>query len=303
MKKIITTIVLVVSIHAISYAQHVLRLYEGKAPGSENWKQIETEFTHPMLTGKLVRNVTDPTLTVFKPAKPNGTAVIVCPGGGFQWLSWQSEGTEVAKWLTAKGVTVFVLKYRVMNTGETIKEFDKSFLQTMQMEGGSKKSQPDSSQSPDPQLMKEFINIIGFAIADGIEAMKYLRQHATEYLIDTNKIGIIGFSAGSTIAQGVSMTGDPSIEPSFAGIIYGGQPMQQKIPGNAPPLFILSAADDMISASNPDLYKQWLSAGKHAELHIYSKGGHGFGMKKQGLPIDNWIERFGDWLRLQALIK
>ena len=126
MEKIITTIVLVLSIHTISYAQQVLRLYEGKAPGSENWKQKETEFTHPMLTGKLVRNVTDPTLTVFKPAKPNGTAVIVCPGGGFQWLSWQSEGTEVAEWLRAKGITVFVLKYRLINTGSTSADFEKA---------------------------------------------------------------------------------------------------------------------------------------------------------------------------------
>ncbi len=302
MKNSIITISLILAF-TISNAQDVVRLYKTKAPGSENWTQKESEFTYPMLNGLLVRNVTDPSLTIFKPAKPNGTAIVVCPGGGFQWLSWQSEGTDVAKWLIAKGVTVFVLKYRIMNTGETIANFEKSYTMITNMMGASPKKSPDSSQSPDPKLMNEFMNITALAIADGIQAMKYIKQHAAEYSINTNKIGVIGFSAGTAIAQGVSMNSDKTVVPNFAGIIYGGQPMQQKIPDNSPSLFILSAADDMISASNTDLYKQWITAGKQAELHIYSKGGHGFGMKKQGLPVDGWIERFGDWLKVQGFLK
>ncbi len=300
MKKIITTLVLIVSMNVISYPQQVIRLYEGKAPGSENRTQKESEFTHPMLTGLLVRNVTDPTLTIFIPAKPNGTAIIVCPGGGFQWLSWQTEGTEVAKWLRAKGITVFVLKYRLINTGATSADFEKSFQALIKMMSLPQKMTADSSKVTIPE---EMMKIIGLAISDGIQAIKYVRQHAAEYSLDTNKVGMIGFSAGTAIAQGVAMTGDPLSTPNFAGIIYGGQPAVQKIPDNAPSLFLLSAADDMISSSNNDLFREWLAAGKSAELHVYSKGGHGFGMKKQGLPVDGWIERLGDWLRLQALIK
>lgn len=301
MKNTITIILFVVAFTQSPKAQTLIHLYNGKASGSESWTQKEASFTYPNQYGLLVRNVTEPTLTVFKPSKPNGTSVVVCPGGGFIWLSWQSEGTEVAKWLTAKGVTVFVLKYRLVNTGESMSDFEKSYNILMSMMNPTIKK--DSGSSPNPKFMQEFMNITGLAIADGVQAMNYVRQHASEYSLDINKVGVIGFSAGTTIAQALSLNTDKAIVPNFTGIVYGGQPTKEKITENAPPLFLLSATDDMASASNPDLYKQWIAAGKQAEIHVYCKGGHGFGMKKQGLPVDRWIERFGDWMRIQGLIR
>lgn len=303
MKQILTTAILFVIISIGASARQVIRLYEGKAPGSENWTQEESEFTHPMMNGLLVRNVTDPTLTVFKPENPDGTAVIVCAGGGFHWLSYQSEGTWVAEWLSARGITAFVLKYRLVNTGPTIADFEESFQALMGTISSAHESADNISNETMPAFPEEMFRVMSLSIADGIQAMKYVRQHAAEYSVDPNKIGMIGFSAGSGVELEVIMNGDPASMPNFAGHIYGGDTRGEKIPENAPPLFILSAADDDIAASNPDLFKQWLAAGKSAELHIYSTGGHGFGMTKQGLPVDSWIERFGDWLRLQGFME
>lgn len=100
------------------------------------------------------------------------------------------------------------------------------------------------------------------------------------------------------------MQSDTENHPNFAAPIYGGGTGGVAIPANAPPLFILCADDDGLAAvSSAKLYTAWKAAGKSAELHIYSKGGHGFGMNKRGLPVDNWIERFGDWLGTQGLLK
>lgn len=297
------TAILCVIISVGASAQQVIRLYEGKAPGSENWTQEESEFTHPMIHGRAIRNVTDPTLTVFKPENPNGTAVIVCPGGGFHWLAYQSEGTEVAEWLTARGITAFVLKYRLVNTGPTLADFEESFQVLMGTISAAHQSTSTANSKSIPDFSEEMFRVMSLSTADGIRAMKYVRQHANEYSIDPNKIGMIGFSAGSGVELEVVMSGDPSSMPDFAGHIYGGGTRGEEIPENAPPLFILSAADDEIAASNPDLFKQWRAAGKSAELHIYSKGGHSFGMSKQGLPVDSWIERFGDWLKAQGFME
>lgn len=302
LKKILVIAILLSFISVSANSQQVIRLYEGKAPGSENWTQKESEFTHPLLKGLLIRNVTDPTLTVFEPEIPNGTAVIVCPGGGFHWLAYETEGTQVAEWLTARGITAFVLKYRLVNTGPTIADFEKAFQSLMGTISAAHESTRNSSETV-PAFSEEMYQVMALSTADGIQAMEYVRQNAAEYSVDPNKIGMIGFSAGSGVELEVIMNGDPASMPNFAGHIYGGDTRGRKIPKNAPPLFILSAADDDIAASNPDLFKQWREAGIPAELHIYSKGGHSFGMTKQGLPVDSWIERFGDWLRGQGFLE
>lgn len=302
MKQIIVTVLLITFVANIrANAQQIIRLYEGKAPGSESWTQKESEFTHPMIDGLLVRNIVDPTLTVFRPENPNGTAIIVCPGGGFHWLSYQSEGTEVAKWLSERGVTAFVLKYRLVNTGPTLDDFEKAFQNLMGTISAAHKTSAQSSDTA-PAFSEEMYKVMNLSIEDGIQAMKYVREHASDYSIDPNRVGMIGFSAGSGVELEVVMKGDPSSMPNFTGHIYGGDTRGQEIPENAPPLFILSAADDNIAASNPDLFKKWREAGKSAELHIYSTGGHAFGMKEQGLPVDSWIDRFGDWLQVQGFI-
>ena len=278
-------------------SQEVVSLYDGRAPGSEGWTRQEVEFTHPMLAGLMVRNVVDPTLTVFRPENPNGTAVIVCPGGGFHWLSFQSEGTAVAEWLSAKGVTAFVLKYRLVDTGATEQDLQRAFERLMGMIlSAGREDETGGGRLEDMRFTDEMNEVSAMATADGIAAMEYVRQHASEYSIDPNSIGMIGFSAGAMVGMNAVLHGEPASMPDFLGHIYGGGIGDREIPSDAPPLFILCAADDRIAGSSPDLFKQWTAAGYSAELHIYSTGGHGFGMQQKGLPIDSWIERFWEWM-------
>src|SRR5208282_1826054 len=163
--------------------EQVIPVWPGVAPGSENWTQKE-ETTHlpPMAAGgPLVRNVVRPTLTVFmpNPPVPKGTAIIVCPGGGFHFLSWESEGTEVAKWLTAHGVAAFALKYRPVDTGPTQEDFRKALAALFAPPG----------KAGLPESMTE---VLPLAIADGRQAMKVVRQHATEWGLDPDRIGLMG---------------------------------------------------------------------------------------------------------------
>lgn len=234
----------------------------------------------------MVRNVTRPTLTVYlaDPTKANGTAVIIAPGGGFRFLSWQNEGTAVAEWLAARGVSAFVLKYRLLDTGESQEDFQKG------------KSGPPHTRPSDN-------NIDQLASADGRQAMKVVRQLSARWRIALNRIGIMGFSAGGVVAMGVVNQHDADSHPDFAAPIYGAGP-PAAIPADAPPLFILCAADDKGAiGGSMRLFSQWKAASLSAELHLYSKGGHGFGMSQRGLPIDHWIDLFGDWLDVQGLMK
>ena len=281
--------------------QTVIPVWPGVAPGSESWTQKEFEY----LNGKqkMVRNVVAPTLTAYLPerAKATGTAVVICPGGGFHFLSWDSEGIEVAKWLQARGVAAFVLKYRLLNTGATEAEFQRhlGFL------FGRKSTTPDGKEiAPTPQEETERKAIPELAAADGRQAIRVVRQRASEWGIAPDRIGILGFSAGGAVTMGVVMDPTADSHPNFAAPIYGGSTGNAPVPADAPPLFILVANDDVgASVGSARLYSEWKTAGKPAELHIYSKGGHGFGMNKRGLPVDSWIERFGDWLDVQGLLK
>ncbi len=292
---------MVASAMRVSGQQMVIPVWPGVAPGSESWTQKEVEY----LNGKqkMVRNVVAPTLTAYLPerAKATGTAVVICPGGGFHFLSWDSEGIEVAKWLQARGVAAFVLKYRLLNTGATEGEFQRhlGFL------FGRKSTTPDGKEIvPTPQEETERKAIPDLAAADGRQAIRVVRQRASEWGIAPDRIGILGFSAGGAVTMGVVMDPTADSHPNFAAPIYGGSTGNAPVPADAPPLFILVANDDVgASVGSARLYSEWKTAGKSAELHIYSKGGHGFGMNKRGLPVDSWIERFGDWLDVQGLLK
>ena len=296
MKQLFFVIICFSMLSQSAFPQKIYRLYEGKAPGSETWNYKEIEWSSPTTTGKMIRNVVDPTLEGYFPDKllASGTAVIVCPGGGNIWLSYSNEGTEVAKWLAAKGITAFVLKYRLIHTPEDPKEFTQ-FTQEFFKKLFSQPKAGDSAmtaKAPAPLPSEKYPGG-----DDGIMAVKYLRNHAGELGIDPKKVGIMGFSAGAAVTIYTVINSVPADQVNFAAPIYGGWLGDSKIPGKAPPLFILAAADDPISAGCSDLYKTWRAAGKSAEIHIYSKGGHGFGMSKRGMPVDNWIERFYEWIR------
>jgi len=258
------------------FSQQVISLYPGKAPGSEDWQYKETEFVTSMAPLRGVRNVVDPTLVLFSPEKSlaTGTAVIVCPGGGWTYLEYDKEGTLIAKWLAKKGVTAFVLKYRVNRTEED-----------GNTNSGSAKSYP---------------NIRTLCGEDGIRAIEYVREHAKEFGIDTTKVGIMGFSAGAFLTMYAVTNSKPGKQPNFAAPIYGGSLNGSEVPADAPSLFIVGAADDRIAAGSPDLYKAWRAAGKSAELHMYSKGGHGFGLVPGDMPVNSWIDRFYEWLKVSG---
>jgi acetyl esterase/lipase len=122
--------------------------------------------------------------------------------------------------------------------------------------------------------------------------------------IKPDRVGIMGFSAGGMVTMGVVMDHDADSRPDFAAPIYGGGTNGAKVPDDAPPLFILCASDDRLAAAgSARLYSEWKAAGRPVEPHIYEKGGHGFGMTPKGLPVDRWIERYGDWLAQRDLIK
>jgi acetyl esterase/lipase len=287
----------------ISAQQKIIPVWPGVAPGSELWSHKEIQYVNEQ-NQQMVRNVVIPTLTAYlpDPAKATGTAVIVAPGGGFRFLSWQTEGTEVAEWLAAHGVAAFVLKYRVMYTGESKEEFQKAMMVLYAEISASVK--PENAGKPEGNLnnSKSFSDAELMGVEDGKQAIWLVRKQAAKWGIKPNRIGIMGFSAGGMVALGAALTTDPESRPDFAGAIYapwsGGT-----VPPDAPPVFVLAAADDKLASPRSIMtYTLWKAAGRDAELHIYSKGGHGFGMQKKGLPVDNWIERFGDWMQGQGLM-
>ena len=271
--------------------QKVIPLYNGTAPGSEKWEYSEKQYVNNADHVNLTYNVSNPTLTVYPAdsAIATGTAVIVCPGGGFFILSMNNEGVDVAHWLNQKGITVFLLKYRL----------GQSMTDNPGKELGDNMRKSDFQDKIKP--------IIPFSIADGKEAIKYVRAHAAEYNISAARIGIIGFSAGGTVAAASAFNYNADNRPDFVAPIYSFMPpaLQGPIVADEPPMFLAAATDDQlgITAHSVDLYSKWLASKHQVELHIYTKGGHGFGMNKQNLPVDSWIDRFGDWLGFLGLLK
>jgi len=287
MKTYTITITLFLMAGLASAQQKVIPLYNGPAAGSETWTWSEAT----MPDKPVVYNVSKPTLTVFapEPGTANGTAVVICPGGGFQFLSINNEGYDVAKWLTKKGITCFVLKYRVVhsNTTDPIKEFNEKV--------GKKEFQDEN------------VAAIPLCVADGRAAIAYVRAHASEFKVDPSRIGIMGFSAGGTVTSSTLFEYTTENRPDFAAPVYPyfSKPMIKTVPSDAPPIFIVAATDDSfgLAPHSVELYSQWIGAKHDAELHMYARGGHGFGMNNQHLPTDTWIERFAEWLDVQGFLK
>jgi acetyl esterase/lipase/lysophospholipase L1-like esterase len=292
MKKILVLLFFISSV--VQAQQKVIQLYNGAAPGSENWNWDEQfiDSSKNMFRTNIVYNVSKPTLTVFAPdsSVANKTAIIICPGGGFHLLSINTEGIDVANWLVKKGITCFVLKYRLIHstTNDPIQDM---------MDMINKKGASDEQTK----------SVIAMGISDGREAITYVRKHAAEYNIDPDKIGIMGFSAGGTVAASSAFNYTSGNKPDFVAPIYPFFPdsAQTTVPSDAPPMFIVAATNDQLGLAphSISLYNKWLSSKHSAELHMYVKGGHGFGMRTQNIPTDSWIERFGDWLQVMDLAK
>lgn len=265
-------------------APHVIPVWPDGAPDADLWRNAGPELERPRWeNSRLVRNVSQPTLTAFLPdpaiANGHGTGIIVCPGGAFHFLMVDKEGTEIATWLNARGVAVFVLKYRVFPTSND----DEAFLQI--------------ARDPLPHR-PNMDTVRPLAVADGLQAVRTVRQQAARWGINPDRLGMLGFSAGGYVTAGVATEYDAESRPSFAAPIYALW-HERPIPVDAPPLFLATAADDdLVDAANSvALYTAWRAAGRHAELHIYAQGGHGFALWPQGLPVDGWMDRFWEWMQ------
>jgi acetyl esterase/lipase len=265
-----------------------LNVWPGAAPGAAANLPAESDTTTAkdnLIAGKpVVRlgNVSVPTLTLYTPKghKNTGAAVVVFPGGGYSILAIDLEGTEVCDWLNAEGINCVLLKYRVPNTG------------------------------PYPKSAA--------ALQDAQRAMGLVREHATEWGIDPMRVGVLGFSAGGHLAAAISTHFDQrvyepidaadklSCRPDFAVIIYPGYlaladknfaPNADIEPtANTPPTFLVQAEDDPVHVENAVVYFLALKNAKvPAELHIYSQGGHGYGLRRTALPVTTWPQSAEIW--------
>ena len=248
----------------------VVNLWPGVAPGSEGWTQQEKTYENTPV-GTVIQNVATPTLTAFlpDPARATGTAVIIAPGGYFVALAISQEGTDVARWLQARGIAAFVLKYRILEKRQ---------------EG-----------APGPMNMDSAGR---FGMADGIQAVKVVRRHAAEWGISPDRVGFLGFSAGGMVASAALLQADSAARPDFAALVYGAPfGTMPAIPSRLPPVFMSWAQDDDVArVPVVRFYDALRAAGHRPEAHIYSAGGHGFGMKRQGTPSDRWIDAFYGWM-------
>ena len=244
-------------------------------PDTEQWEQY---FGQTM-----VRNVTRPAIyPVLPDAKnANGKGVIVVPGGGYQFVSIDSEGFRVAERLAAAGYTAFILKYRVMNT-------DRDPVQYM-----------DNMRKAFGSLGKGELTDHVPAVDDLASAIRLVSADAAKWKIDPAQIGVIGFSAGSRTAIRL-IEGRPEAKLArHISLIY--PPMTQTIAGGPrPPLFMAIAVDDpLFKQGGLNMVDKWLKESDRTEFHLYSGGGHGFGMRPQGTTSDHWIEHYLNWLAKQ----
>ncbi|ADG10256.1 alpha/beta hydrolase [Caulobacter segnis] len=242
--------------------------------------------------GRVVRNVAQPSLTLFAPpaGKATGAAMIIAPGGGFQFLSIDGEGEALARRLADRGVTAFVLRYRTAPTPADQDAFKQQVLKLFRPGAIS------------PQALDRF----GAAAAqDGRAAVRVVRAQAAGRGLDPARVGLIGFSAGGWVALSAASADSPQERPDIVAAIYPGRPGDLAVGRETPPLFLAAAADDPLLKVDGqiDLYQAWRAARRPAELHLYPRGGHGFGVNQQGLASDHWIDAFDDWLASQGWLK
>ncbi len=265
-----------ICVASVSFGQEpqILPLWEAGPPGFEDRKddpeQAESYW---------VKNIHQPSLTVFLPPKEKatGAAVVICPGGGHRELVFKAEGVEAAEFLNTIGVTAFVLKYRLGRE-----------------EGSPYKVDVHAKQ-------------------DGLRAIRTVRSRSAEWDIDPTRIGMLGFSAGGEVVSMVAYADAPAdpqaVDPvqrvsgqlDFQALVYPGPlGIPDEIPGSAPPAFLLVANDDAGAArSVVDLLSKLRRAGVPVETHIFSRGGHAFNMGSRSKlsTLSSWPDRLGDWMQ------
>ena len=248
-----------------------------------------------------MENVSQPTLTVYSPKGANtGVAMVVFPGGGYNELAIDLEGTEICDWLASNGITGVLLKYRV----------------------------PGSGPHWDPQLKRHLEPKAPTALEDAQRTLGLVRFHAAEWRIDPHKIGVIGFSAGGHLVANISTHFDQrlyasvdaadkeSCRPDFGIALYPGHLTENTtnefelnptvpVSSNMPPQFVLQAEDDKVDGVEQSLvyYIGLKKAGVPVEMHLYAKGGHGFGLRRTASPITEWPALVEQWLRTIGMVR
>jgi acetyl esterase/lipase len=277
----------------------VVDLWPGKTPGDVGIPGEERSRIHPSpLVGptKLITNVTKPTLTVYQPAKEKntGTAMLICPGGGYWDLYWELEGEEVANWLNSLGITGIILKYRVPRRP------------------GDVRGEPPLG----PQL-------------DAQRAVSLIRSRAAEWGIDPQRIGMVGFSAGGHLVlatatnfekrtyEPIDAVDEVSCRPDFGILCYSGYLKAKdkdeiwpglRIPAGTPPILLAHANDDSVKVGGSDaensafMYIALKRAGIPVELHIFANGNHDFGVRQNDKLSSSWTELCVKWLRSQEML-
>ncbi|MCS7024481.1 MAG: alpha/beta hydrolase [Bryobacteraceae bacterium] len=236
-------------------------------PEGEEWYTPPAENPHVKSPQeKWVRKVRRPVLEVYPAAQPNGTGVVIAPGGGFTILAIEHEGRDVARWMNERGVTAFVLRYRV-----------------------GLESREESMKA---------------AIEDGLLAVKTVRGRASEWKLDPKRIGVMGFSAGGYLTIGVATQYSPESRPDFAIPIYAVAPQGYEPPSDAPPLFTAVAYDDnpRMTGTFTSLLDKWKKVNRPAEGHLFVDGGHGFGMNRKGKSCDAWTDLLARWMARMGLL-
>lgn len=277
-KRLVTTVIIAFTcLLSCSARAQTINIWPGAAPGSEAWTQKEKTIENTPV-GTVIFNVVTPTITAYLPerSKATGAGVIIAPGGAFVALAISLESIDVAHWLQQRGIAAFVLKYRIIEKrGEGIPA-------NLNMDEAGK-----------------------YGIADGIQALRVVRRHAAEWGIAPDRIGFMGFSAGAMVTSAALLQPEAAGRPNFAAMIYGGPfGVMPAIPKQLPPMFMAWAQDDAVAlAPIVKFYDALRAAGHKPEAHIFSSGGHGFGMRKQNTTSDHWIDEFYYWLEAQGFTK
>ena len=284
---------LVVASGVAAEKKPVLKLWpKGLPKGAQTLEPARVKSLKAKQTSERITYVEQPLLTLYRaPAEQaNGCAVVICPGGGYNILAWEKEGTEIAQWFNSIGVTAAVLKYRVPRRDP---------------------NRPHREPLQDAQ-----------------RAIRLVRKHAAEWGVDPQRIGILGFSAGGHLTIMAGMHWDEqtydrvddadslSCRPDFMCPIYAaylGEGYKDdvaelgplvRITAKTPPTFLAVTADDkMRGAQAAVLFVELKKAGVPAELHVYTKGGHGYGIRESENPASTWNRRLAEWMRAGKLLK